>query len=180
MATKTDNLDAHERAAKTLYPADPGEMYGYDIAQAVITRRGDELYTHTGLDEAARKALGDTHIAIRRATGLPEGIREAIAEAHVDALLADTRAVSDTEADADETTVAKRIADGNAEVREDFIARYGKKDGPALLDRTAAFVRSHPALATILQQRGLGSRPDIVKGIAAHVFSTGWRPPSKG
>jgi hypothetical protein len=36
-------------------------------------------------------------------------------------------------------------------------------------------VRATPALAKILRERRLGSRPDIVEGIAGHVFSRGWR-----
>jgi hypothetical protein len=69
----------------------------------------------------------------------------------------------------------QQIVAANAELRQKFQRQYGAKDGEQLLERTARFVRTHPALAKTLQPRGLGSRIDIVELIAAHVFSTGFR-----
>jgi hypothetical protein len=49
------------------------------------------------------------------------------------------------------------------------------QDAEDLLARTNRFVKRHPKLAERLGERGLGSRPDIVRDLVAHVFSTSWR-----
>jgi hypothetical protein len=56
------------------------------------------------------------------------------------------------------------------EVREEFAARYGAKEGEALLQRVKKFVKGRRELASILQHRGIGSRPDVVQLLADHVF----------
>ena len=52
------------------------------------------------------------------------------------------------------------------------MARSG---GEELLHRTQRFIKQFPRLVERLTERGLGSRPDIVAAVAAHVHSTGWR-----
>ena len=52
---------------------------------------------------------------------------------------------------------------------------YGPQRGEELLYRTQRFIKQFPGLVERLKERGLGSRPDIVAAVAAHVHSTGWR-----
>jgi hypothetical protein len=176
-----DPLDAHHQAASKLYdgsnatplPERKGEFYAYDHAEETVKQRGNELFTQKGMTAAETQQLGETFRGIRKATGLPDGLVATIADAHVSALLADEGIPDDP--DIDLTERAQRVAADTVEARERLVGLYGPKDGPALLKRTEAYVRAHPALAKILREHGLGSRPDIVEGIADHVRITGWR-----
>jgi hypothetical protein len=181
MGNEKDGLERHEQIAERLYdrnaatplpPPEKGDFYSWTPEGAVLDQRGPELFAEAGIDSAAQRQLRDTHRGIRRATGLPDGLIGQIVEGHLDNLLAEARVSEDPDGDA--IALDRQIAASNAELRQEFAQRYGAKDGEALLERTRRFVRGHPALAKILQQRGLGSRPEIVRGIAAHIFSTGW------
>jgi hypothetical protein len=67
-----------------------------------------------------------------------------------------------------------RVREDTERTREALQAHY-LKDSDSMLDKTGRFVRAHPKLDGVLQKHGLGSRPDIVEGLAAPVFSSGWR-----
>jgi hypothetical protein len=139
---------------------------------SAFARRGPELWAAIGADTATQRQMLETFVGIKRSTQLPEGLLTRIAEAHLDGELAAVRQ-NDPEAATD--ALHKQVQTWNAEIRETLRSRYGAKEGEQLLARTAKFVKATPALATLLQQHGLGSRPEIVEGIAAHVFSSGYR-----
>src|SRR5207245_1679518 len=126
-----------------------------------------------GTDTAAQLQLHGTFVEIANDTSLPDGLLAVIADRYIDGLLAAKRVSQDPDADAQ--AVDQQAADWSAETRAALRATYGAKNGEQLLERAQKFVRAHPALAKVLQQRGLGSRPDVVAGIAAHVHSTGYR-----
>lgn len=181
--TPKDGVEAQEQAARVIYdrnaatplppPTETGEFHSYSPADAVLQQRDGELFAQTGMDPGARRQMRETFRSIQKTTGLPDTVVAQIADGHVSNLLAGARVSDDP--DGDDVGLEQQIAASNAELRERFRAQYGAVDGEKMLDRTVRFVRKHPALAKILQQRGLGSRPEIVEGIAAHVFSTGWR-----
>ncbi|MGH2670876.1 MAG: hypothetical protein ACRDH5_17485, partial [bacterium] len=151
-------------------------FYSYSPAVELINQRGPVLFAHLGLDAAARQQLSETFRSVQKTTGLPDGLVARIAEGHIDGLLVDGRVKYDAAAaEADAQALNRRIADGQAEIRERLIRMHGVKDGEQLFERTRRFVLSHPKLAAILREDGLGARPDLVEGVAAYVFSSGWR-----
>jgi hypothetical protein len=85
-----------------------------------------------------------------------------------------TAARSTDAADVTTQALADQIVKWNTESRAALRATYGAKDGEALLLRVERFVRERPALSKMLGQHGLGSQPDIIAGLAAHVRSTGY------
>lgn len=153
-------------------PANAADFYGYSAVANAIDRRGPELWEQSGATAAERQQVRDAFIGIARTTALPEPLVATLAESHINNLLADARPVKNADA---AQVLDQQIAGWNTEARAALRDTFGPNDVEQLLDRTRRFVRAHPALAKVLQQRGLGSRPDIVQGIAAHVFSTGWR-----
>ena len=176
-----DGREAFERAADKVYdgnaaeplPERKGEFHSYSPAAEVIRQRGTELFAQTGMTTREQQQLEETFRGIQKTTGLPDGLVAKIADGYVNNRLAGAR-VSD-DADRDDLELSQRIAAANTELRERFSRRCGAKDGEALLDRTQRFIRKHPTLAKMLQERGLGSDRDIVEGVAAHVWSIGWR-----
>lgn len=151
---------------------DANNFYGHASLVSAIDRRGAELWEKTGTDKSARERVRESFVGIANTTGLPEGLVGTVAEGHIDNLLSKARPSEDADA---AQALDEQIARWSIESRALLTSTYGAKDGEAMLARTQKFVRSHPALAKVLQERGLGSRPDIVAGIAAHVFSTGYR-----
>jgi hypothetical protein len=172
-ADKTHRTLYNRDGARPLPPPAKGEFHSYRPSDSVIERREADLFAVAGLDAGARDQLRQTGRAIQNQTGLPDALVATIIDGHIDNVLADARVSEDPEADG--LALERQIAASNAELREKFTLQYGAKDGEALLERSARFIRAHPTLARMLQRRGLGSRPAIVEGVAAHVHSTGWR-----
>ena len=90
---------------------------------------------------------------------LPAALVVSLVTADVDNLLADARVPEDAEAE--ERAWEQRAGADMAETRRRAVAQYGPTDGPDLIDRTIRWVRTKPALAQMLRQRGLGARLDI-------------------
>lgn len=153
-------------------PIEPGEFYSRSWITDPIERRGADLWAARGDGAAALAQTKSLFVDIAKRTQLPEGLVVRLAEAHIDGELGDVRVVDDPDAAviAEERRVAEWTAESRAALRE----TYGK-DGEQMLQRVQKFVRSHPPLAKVLRARGLGSRPDVVRDIAAFVFSTGYR-----
>jgi hypothetical protein len=158
-------LEKHQQTANALYdrnaatplpPPEKGEFHSWTPEGAILQQRGPELFAQTGIDSAAQRRLGYTFRGIRRNTGLPDAVMSQIVDGHLDNLLAEQRVSADPDADA--VAHDQKIAAWNAELREEFVQQYGAKDGEAMLERTRRFVRKDPALAKMLQQRGLASR----------------------
>ena len=179
-----DAKDASDQQAKTLYdlnaaatplppPMEKNALYSWSPAVEVVKQAGPDLYAKTGMTTREQEHLQNSFRDIQRSTGLPDGVLAKVAEGVVANRFADARVVDDP--DADDLALSQRIAASNAELREHFIRQYGATDGAALLDRTARFIRRHPTLARMLQERGLGSDPEIVKGVAGHIFSIGFK-----
>lgn len=147
-------------------PLEKGAMHSWSPAGSVIERRWPEVYAATGSDAAAQQALVATYRTMARDTGLPDAVLAELAEGDLDNRLAAVRVLNDAEAEAAETAHDAQMQADNQMLREEL--------GPELLKRTEKFCRAHPALATILQTNGLGSRPSLVRGISAHVHSSGW------
>lgn len=146
-------------------------FYGYSSVAQEVDNRGADVWAVTGATQSERRQTREMFLDIAR-SGVPEDIVVGLAREFLNGELATAKQPAD---DAAVAAMEKRVADGNAESRAALRAKYGDKDGEQMLDRVRRFVRSKPRLAHVLQQHGLGSRPDIVVGIAEHVFSTGWR-----
>lgn len=153
----------------------PGEFYSHSVPVALFDQREPELATVVGMPRAERQQLRSTIASIARDTQLPDVAVAKVVDALIDTRVAGTRVLTDAEAEADEVARLQQIQKNNEELREQFAKHYGAKDGEQLLERTQRFVRSHPKLAAILKENGIGSRPEIVEAIAAHVFSNGIR-----
>jgi hypothetical protein len=155
-------------AAAPAVPTNPQNFYGYGhVAQAVDTR-GAELWK-VGSGARTQAEIRDWFVDVAR-TGIPDGIVEKLTSGYIDGELAVMR--SEDPAAAAEALQTRMRAD-NEQTREALRTTYGAKEGEALLERMQRFVRAHPKLQSVLAAHGLGSRPDIVEGIAAHVFSQG-------
>jgi hypothetical protein len=159
------------RIADALYDGNKAvsDQGDFPTLTSAIDRRLPELFVRAGVNAAAQQQLRATFVDIAARTQLPDVLVERIADSHITDLLAAARVVDDP--DAADGALDQQIAQWNTTSREEFPG----PEGAALLARTQKFVRAHPALAKILQTRGLGSRPDIVKAISEHVFSTGYR-----
>jgi hypothetical protein len=172
-----------QRAIDTLYdgnaaqtPASPdgNALYGsFSTVTSPIDGRFSELAIATGATEADQTRLRDEFVGIAKKTGLNEGFVANLAEHHLNNLLADARIEDDPLAA--EVALDKQSVEWKNETRARLRNTYGAKDAEDLLARTQKFVKSTPALAKILQKRGLGNRPDVVQAIVSHVFSTGYR-----
>lgn len=167
--TPKDPLAAHEQAASVLYDRQPltvapGQFHAsYAVQHA--QKHSAEVYERTG-----ERLAADNY---RVLDFLDAGLVERLVDGDIDNKLATAR-VSDDPA-ADQIALSQQIAADTEESRRRIIAQYGSKDGPALLERTQRWVRSKPALARILQPRGLGSKPEVVEQLVAYVFSNGIR-----
>ena len=164
--------EPHEEAAKALYhapqplPTRPGELHApFALMQA--QQHAARFYEQTG------EHLDVDHYRVLDDVGLDAGLEAALVTADVDNLLAEARVPED--AAAEESAWEQRAAADMAETRRRAVAQYGPTDGPDPIDRTIRWVRTQPALAEMLRQRGLGARPDIAEQLIHHVFHHGIR-----
>lgn len=70
---------------------------------------------------------------------------------------------------------AEQVQAWTEESRRAVRGQYGDEEGHALIERAVKFVKQHPQLAALLQRDGLGSRPDVVQAIVAHVRDKNFR-----
>ena len=142
----------------------PGEFYASHAAQ-VAGRYSAEFYEKTG----EQLPIDDYRVLDNYSLRLTEQV----IAADVARRYADREMFADP--DQEVADLSNRIDADSQESRSRIIARYGLKHGAELLERTQRWVRTQPALARMLQQRGLGSKPEIVEKLVAHVFSNGIR-----
>ena len=147
------------------------QLYGFSSVASEVESRGGELWAVTGATEAEQRRTRDLFVDIAK-SGVPEGVVLNVARQFIDGELAFARETTDAAAVAE---MERRVSGGNERTREALRQQYSERDGEKMLERVQRYVRSRPKLAGVLEQHGLGSRPDIVMGLAAHVFSTGWR-----
>jgi hypothetical protein len=171
-----ESVAADRAAARALVPAaqprDSGaQLYGYSAVEGEVQARGAELWAATGAGEVEQRRTRDLFVDIAK-SGVPEGLVVSLARQFLDSELAFAREITD---DDDVREMERRVALGNEQTREAFRTQYGDQDGERMFARVQRFVRANPKLAHVLEQHGLGSRPDIAMGLAAHVFSTGYR-----
>jgi hypothetical protein len=173
MDTKPRNTgQTDEQVVEALYdgnaaqplPIRPGEFYA-SFAAPQAQHRSAAVFEQTGehLDVDRYRVLDE----------LPAGLVVSLVTGDINNTLADARVPDDAEAEA--IALDQRIAADTAESRRRIVAQYGPKNGPQLIERTQRWVRTQPALAQMLQRGGLGSKPDIVEALVAHVFSNGIR-----
>ena len=151
----------------------PGERLYPGLVRQHVDRLTTDLWAETGTSEAERAREARFWDDVRTRTGLNDALVMSIAEGSIKNKRAATRVEDDP--DGADIALDKQIATWNTESREQLAVTYGPKDAEDLLARTNRFVKQHPKLAERLRERGLGSRPDIVRDLVAHVFSTGWR-----
>src|SRR5436190_11927626 len=153
----------------------PAALYGDLVLRQHINRlMSDQLAHVPNADTTVEQAKeGQFWANIAQKALFPDGLVLQLAEASIQARRAASRVVVDPDA-ADAEFEQQRSA-WNAETVERLRLTYGTRNGEELLHRTQRFVRHIPGLAERLREGGLGSRPDIVTGIAAHVHHTGWR-----
>jgi hypothetical protein len=150
-------------------PERKGEFHSWSAAESAARQREADLSNQLGMDPAARERLYKGYRDLERV--LPAGLAATLTDADIDTRLAAGRFSPDP--DADTVAVGQRTEAWSIESRERITSLYGQKDGEALLARTNKWVKSQPAVAQIVRQRGIGSRPDIVEQLVAHVFSNG-------
>ena len=166
---------AGERIAAKLYDAPkpvsvgPGEFYGYSLALDPWDRKAQELQDH-GVSAAILGSDRDALLKAARA-GVPQTILSVIADVLADTRIAETRPVLDPIAADHERN--RRTADWGREAREALRATYGG-DVDDLLARTNRYAQAF-GLSRMLNDTGLGSRPDVVQELVHHVFITGYR-----
>jgi hypothetical protein len=162
------------RVTPTSTPA-PTTLYGGTVLQQHIDRlMADNLAHAPGVDTVAAQAReGQFWADIGQKTGFPDALLMQLAEASLRARRAAERV--DDDPDAADAALERQIAAWNAEGAEQLQMTYGTRRGEELLHRTQRFIRQFPSLVERLEERGLGSRPDIVAAVAAHVHSTRWR-----
>jgi hypothetical protein len=155
-------------------------------------KTNDEIITtlwppDSGLDDAVqqhertlREVAGKTTTEIDtfkedvRAQALETGLRldgplspgRLLLNAAVDAATADARG---------EAFDPTQIQRWNEETRADIHATYGTEHGDELITRARKFVQQHPKLATLVNRRGIGSRPAVVRALVDHVRRTNFR-----
>jgi hypothetical protein len=159
--------DGNAEAADT--GAGVRNFYGFSTVGSSVDSRRQEAWGTAGVDTSGMDAMREQFINIARTTALPETLVAKIADLHIDGELARARPT-----EPDPVELDTRIAAWNTEAREQLRATYGR-DAEDMLQRAQAFVRRSPALSRVLNERGLGSHPDIVMDIAAHVFSNAIR-----
>jgi len=151
-------------------PPDEDHLFGgMPLLAGAVDRRRFELLD-AGMSEAEFKQIRADVLGVAKRAGLVEDFAVTIADHVISGQLADAR-----HSDAAEPVSDEQIAAWNTAIRAQLRYQYGEKDGAQLLERTQRFVRAHPVLAQALQQRGLGSRPEIVEQLVAHVFSNNIR-----
>lgn len=140
--------------------AETKEMFPIDVAlrpafREAETALGDVL----GLTSAQRKARTDEYVSLVRETGIdPHTLAPVIYNAHVEAQVAAARGAGDVDVQALNENTRRAVREA-----------YGGERAEKLLDEVRTFVRQHPRLQSILQARGIGSRPEIVMGLIDHV-----------
>jgi hypothetical protein len=168
-----DALDRHEADSHAIYdrnaaqplPTRPGEFYASHAVQHA------QHYSAEHYEKTGERLPVEIY---RTLDFLPLSIVEQIIDGDVANRHAERRVAEDPDGEA--IALAKRIEADTEEARSRIIARYGPKDGPELLERTQRWVKTtQPTLARMLQQRGLGSKPEIVEELVAYVFSNGIR-----
>jgi hypothetical protein len=144
---------------------------GQSLRQHAETRDA-ELFTKLGMGDGERQRLADTAVTATRSSGLPELLTIKLLDAHIDARLEEARPVDD--AAGAEQALGARILANNTESLARLVTTYGNaKEAESVLKRVERFVKASPALAELLASGDVGSRPDIVTAIAAHVWSNG-------
>ncbi len=173
-ADEQAKLDAFYNGAEATppLPTVAGERYAPLFLDSAITRRLPELYPEVGAGVAEQQTLRHDFIGLQRSTGLGEELMAKIFNGYIDWRLGEARSNDDEPTRA--AALDAQIKADTATSRDHLRARYGVAHGEALLDRTIRWVKTHPGLAQTLRDGGLGSKPDIVADLAAHVFSTGW------
>ena len=148
-------------------------MYGDSHITHAAETRGVELFETLGTDQAGRDALKRDFAAIQKETGLPDGTVVRLLDLYADGEVAAGRA-EDPDARAGE--LAAEILDNNETLRTELAKRLGGPgEAEQLLARAQRFIARSPKLQKVLEQHGLGSRPEIVEAILNHVQSSGWR-----
>jgi hypothetical protein len=167
-----------QRVIRTLYDAESSttadKFYGFSSVQQAVDVGWPELSKITGATEADRGRVRGEFVDLAQKSGLPEGLVVTLAQDHLTGQIADAREQRD-DPDGAAQRLDQQIAAWNAETRERLTAQYGARDSEQLLARAQRFVKAHPTLERVLRHRGLGSRPDVVEQIVAHVFSNGIR-----
>jgi len=151
-------------------PTSADVLFGGTHVRQEIEKRSDDLFDALGTSKEQHAKIRNEFVEIENATGLAPGVVARIANSFIDGEIARARA---DDKDAYDAEASKGLDRANEKLRHALRATYGE-DAEDLLERTQRFVRAHPKLAKVLQSHGLGSRRDIVEGIAAHVQSTYW------
>ena len=149
-------------AAKTV-------LHTHSVAESAARQHDTDLMHQLGMNAPAREAIYRDARDLEKV--VPSELAATVIIGHIDNLRAVARISDDP--DVDDVALAQRVKRDEVESRELITSQYGKRDGEELLRRAKAWTLTQPALAKMLRERGLGSRPDIVQQIVAHVFSNG-------
>jgi hypothetical protein len=152
--------------------ADAGErLYGHGIVRQHVARLTADLWPTLGVGADAQEEEAQFWEQQARETGLPEGLVMALAEGSIKNRLASARIEDDPEAA--ETALRQQVVEWQQDVRERLKNTYGARQAEELVERANRFLSQYPKLGERLVDRWLGSRPDIVEAVIAHVFSNG-------
>lgn len=156
----------------TPQPIRPGRFHSYALLNSTIDSYKPAFWETLQKGPAALEQRKALFADIHERTGLDEVKTMTIANF----ALADEVAGGRFVENADQAVMEeeRQTAAWTSESMADLRATYGP-NAEAMLARVKKFARSHSGLSRILQHRGLGSRPEVVRAIAEHVFSTGYR-----
>lgn len=162
-----------EAFAKPVYPQSPaeppapGEFYspGVALGQTFVSQR-ETVSDVLGLTMEQQHQRERDFTKLVRETGLnPYDTGKRLYELMTQADVAAMRGEGPDDA---------QIQTWNEETRSALRETYGAQDGEQMLARLRKFVHGHPALERLLGRHGLGSRKEIVLGLASKIHSDGY------
>jgi hypothetical protein len=149
------------------------EIVRVDLAlKPAFTAKHQELGDVLGFTKEQRTTLEKEFTQTIRASGLdPNTFGQKLYELTVDDSIADVHGRG-----GDAAALALDNQKHSEETRQQLRATYGEEEAEALLSRAAAFVKTQPALAELLNRGSFGSRADLIIPIVEHVRRVNYRP----
>ena len=151
------------------------KLYTYRPAVAQIERRGPELFERLHMSTAERTRLAEDFRGLEESTGLRDDVVLRLADRHIDSLLQGAQPRTAAETEARQVAQQQRLAEAAAEVRSQVRRHYGDQDAEGLLARVEKFAKAHPDLHELLQDPVVQGDQELMAGLVAHVFSSGYR-----
>ena len=156
-----------------LYGADqpaPTDMFPAETAlRETFRTRQDEVSDVLGLSHAQRIDRHRAHVALVRESGLQQNT-ELAGMLYDELTTAEIAAARGADDDVDLEAQVRADTEASRKALRDL---YGRDRADKILSRLQAFVSKHPKLKTLVNTRGIGSKPAVVLALAEHVRKVG-------